>query len=201
VNLVDPNGETAWDAVDVVFAGLSWSDFADDPSLSNFGWAMLDTAALLPIIPSTGYFRRGAEVTSDITASSNKADFYVKPSGETIPSTGYRAVSGKGAEAAKKGDLMSSGKDTYFTFDNPAGKSAKQIKSELQITEVPTHIGEFDTLQIIDDIQVPKGKWGQADYLEPIVKDFPEYGAGGATQAITQNKNNPIKDFELKEIE
>ena len=84
----------------------------------------------------------------------------------------------------------------------PAGKSAEQIKSELQIKYPPTHIGEFDTLQIIDDIRIPHGKWGTADYLEPIVKDYPEfslpgYPVGGATQAIT---NTPIKDFKLKEI-
>ena len=79
----------------------------------------------------------------------------------------------------------------------PAGKSAEQIKSELQIKYPPTHIGEFDTLQIIDDIHIPYGEWGTAKHLEPITKDFPRYGKGGATQAIT---NTPIKDFKLKEI-
>jgi len=134
-----------------------------------------------------------------------KPDFYVRPNGDVIPSTGYRAVSGPGAEAAKQGDLMSKSGDTYFTFDNPAGKSAEQIQSELQIPNTPTHYGEFDTLQIIDDTKIPYGEWGQASHLEPIVKDFPldhpnpklRFGKGGATQAIT---NTPIKDFKLKEI-
>ena len=31
-------------------------------------------------------------------------------------------------------------------------------------------------------------KWGKADYLEPITKDFPEFGKGGATQAITHKE-------------
>ena len=46
----------------------------------------------------------------------------------------------------------------------------------------------FDTLQIVDDISVPHGKWGTADYLEPITRDYPEYGPGGATQAITHSQ-------------
>ena len=95
--------------------------------------------------------------------------------------------------------------NTYFTFDNPEGKSVALIKSELQIPHTPTYYGEFDTLQIIDDVKIPKGQWGKADYLEPITKDYglnhPDpkrrFGIGGATQAVT---TTPIKDFELKEI-
>jgi hypothetical protein len=45
---------------------------------------------------------------------------------------------------------------------------------------------EFDTLQIIDDIKVPPGLRGQASFLEPLAKDFPQFGSGGATQAITE---------------
>lgn len=44
---------------------------------------------------------------------------------------------------------------------------------------------EFDTSQILDDVRIPKGAWGQADYLEPLTKDFPQFGEGGATQAVT----------------
>jgi hypothetical protein len=132
-------------------------------------------------------------------------DYYVRPNGEVIPSTGYRAVSGPGAEAAKKGDLMSSNGDTYFTFDNPAGKSAAQIKSELQIPHEPTHYGEFDTIQIIDDVRIPNENWGQGTKPEPITDYFgpnnpdptQNFGKGGATQAVTKT---PIKDFELQEI-
>ena len=49
---------------------------------------------------------------------------------------------------------------------------------------------EFDTKQIVDEIEVPKGKWGTADYYEPITKDFPQFGSGNTTQAITKS---PIK--------
>lgn len=44
---------------------------------------------------------------------------------------------------------------------------------------------EFDTRQILGDVQIPKGQWGKADYPEPITNDFPQFGPGGATQAVT----------------
>ena len=75
----------------------------------------------------------------------------------------------------------------------------------MQVPETPTHIGEFDTLQVIDDIEVPNTNWNRGDKPEPITEYFGnnhpdpdmDYGDGGATQAIT---NTPIKDFKLKEI-
>lgn len=57
----DRSPETLWDIVDVVMAGASWADLFKDSSLGNFGWAVLDTAALLPLIPSSGYVRRGGK--------------------------------------------------------------------------------------------------------------------------------------------
>ncbi|MCY6355398.1 hypothetical protein [Clostridium sp. ZS2-4] len=37
----------------------SWSEFISSPSLSGFGWAVLDSAAVMPFLPSTAYFRKG----------------------------------------------------------------------------------------------------------------------------------------------
>lgn len=53
---------SVWDALDVVMAGASWADFFQDPSLKNLGWATLDTAALLPLLPSSAYFRKGGKL-------------------------------------------------------------------------------------------------------------------------------------------
>lgn len=50
-----------WDVVDIIMAGISWAELFDDPSWGNFGWAVLDTAALLPLLPSTAYFRKGGK--------------------------------------------------------------------------------------------------------------------------------------------
>lgn len=59
----------AWDRIDakeflgcsadVVMAGWSWAEFFNDKSWEKFGWAALDTAALLPLLPSSSYFRQG----------------------------------------------------------------------------------------------------------------------------------------------
>ena len=73
---------------------------------------------------------------------------------------------------------------TYFSFDNYdiANPGALQVPHDASVKV------SFDTLQIIDDIEVPHGDWGRASYLEPITRDFPEFGAGGATQVITHSE-------------
>ncbi|MCI7356913.1 MAG: hypothetical protein MSK40_04280 [Parabacteroides sp.] len=57
-----PQTRTFWDILDVAMAGKSWSDMLEEPSWGNFAWALLDTAALLPLIPSTAYVREGGKV-------------------------------------------------------------------------------------------------------------------------------------------
>lgn len=58
----DRNSITFWDVTDFVMAGASWADFFNDPSFSSLGWAALDTAALLPLIPSSAYIRKGGKI-------------------------------------------------------------------------------------------------------------------------------------------
>ena len=53
---------SVWDILDVAMAGYSWSKLLGEPSWGNFGWAVLDTAALLPLLPSTAYFREGGKI-------------------------------------------------------------------------------------------------------------------------------------------
>ena len=73
---VDPTGELFWDILDVFMAALSWDDFLESPSLMNLGWAALDTLALLPGVPSSGYARRGIELASSAYSGANKlSDF------------------------------------------------------------------------------------------------------------------------------
>ena len=73
---VDPTGELFWDILDVFMAALSWDDFLESPSLMNLSWAALDTLALLPGVPSSGYARRGIELASSAYSGANKlSDF------------------------------------------------------------------------------------------------------------------------------
>ena len=75
-------------------------------------------------------------------------------------------------------------KGTYITFD----KFDIPAPEKLQVPHDASIRGSFTTLQIIDDIRIPNGEWGKASWLEPITKDNPIYGPGGATQAVTNQK-------------
>jgi hypothetical protein len=134
--------------------------------------------------------------TAATISKSVKTDFYIKPSGDVIPSTGYRYMPSK----AKYIDNL---KTTMEIPENPAGTYITFDKfdvpnpGKLQVPHDASIRGSFDTLQIIDDIRIPNGKWGDASWLEPITKDFPKYGTGGATQAVT---NSSIKLDTLQEL-
>ena len=52
-----------WDFVDIGMAAKSWYDLLKDPTLLNVTWAILDTAAIAPLIPSSAYIREGAKYT------------------------------------------------------------------------------------------------------------------------------------------
>lgn len=119
-------------------------------------------------------------------------DFYVTPSGDAVPATGYRYVSKKAPylNNMKKNMVIPANPDgTYISFNiyNTANPGALQVPHDASVKV------SFDTLQIIDDLSIPYGNWGKASYLDPITKDFPKYGVGGATQAITRKKINISK--------
>ena len=113
-----------------------------------------------------------------------KTDFYVYPTGEIVPASAYRYIA---SDAPYLSELLSSGKiparaeGIYFSFD----KLTSDIAAKIQVPREASLRLEFNTGQILDDIRIPYGEWGNAKHLEPITKDFPNFGQGGATQAIT----------------
>lgn len=116
----------------------------------------------------------------------SKTDFYVTPSGDVVPSTGYRYISKNATyldDMSKNMTIPANSDGIYFSFNNyhNANPGALQVPHDASIKV------SFDTLQIIDDISVPYGNWGKSSYLEPITKDFPQFGNGGATQVITHS--------------
>ena len=116
-----------------------------------------------------------------------KTDFYVTPNGEIIPSTGYRYISENAPylkDMTNSMTIPANVNGTYFSFNNYsiANPGALQVPHDASVKV------SFDTLQIIDDINIPFGNWGKAPYLELITKDFPQFGSGGATQVITHSK-------------
>ncbi|MCT4583780.1 MAG: DUF4258 domain-containing protein [Peptostreptococcaceae bacterium] len=51
-----------WDLADVAMFGWSLADLVKEPSWGNFGWVVLDAAALIPGLPSGSYTRRGGKL-------------------------------------------------------------------------------------------------------------------------------------------
>lgn len=85
---VDPDGR-AYDIFDVGFFAWSARDFINNPSLATFGWMLADGVALIPGVPSTGYFRRGIQVL-------NKVDDGIKGTKKVL--VALNRESGKAAE-------------------------------------------------------------------------------------------------------
>jgi RHS repeat-associated protein len=55
VGMVDPDGLSPGDVIDAIAVGISWGEFAANPTAGAFAWATLDTVtALVPGIPGTG---------------------------------------------------------------------------------------------------------------------------------------------------
>jgi len=157
--------------------GLSWSACANakgnEQIGSGLGWLGLGVGT-----------KTAGEVESGVKGYGDHPDFYTRTSGETIPSIGYRYVSSDSPylqDLLSTGIIPANGRGTYISFDNPGSGAA----GKLQVPHDAAIKIEFDTKQILNDVNIPQGQWGKADYLEPITSDFPQFGPGGATQAVT----------------
>ena len=109
-------------------------------------------------------------------------DFYVTPNGEVVPATGYRYMDSKYAEQTME---SMSAPGSYFGFEKfnsaSAAQDAFQISPEWSNCKLR---GEFDTLQVIDEMYVPKAYNDKGPGLEPFTRCYPEYGKGGCQQFI-----------------
>ena len=109
-----------------------------------------------------------------------KPDFYVKQTGDAVPSTGYRYMSSDNAAGA----LMNGEQyTTYVGFEKL--DSAAQVQNSYQVAPVWSDCkvrGEFDTLQVIDDLYIPTTRGNTTNILEPLAVSYPEYGSGGGYQ-------------------
>ena len=119
----------------------------------------------------------------------SKVDFYVRPNGEAVPGTGYRYIA---SDAPYLDSLKSSMKipanskgATYISFDY----LEKANPGLLQVPHDAAYRASFDTLQIIDDLRIPGGRWNSSKkWLEPICVYYKQFGPGGSTQAITNQE-------------
>ena len=73
---------------------------------------------------------------------------------------------------------------TYFTLDE--GYDALTT-FRMQIPHDGAIRIEFPLGQLGADIHIPFGNYGKGPHLEPIARDFPDFGFGGASQRITKS--------------
>lgn len=86
---------------------------------------------------------------------------------------------------------------SYFGFSK--FDSASKVQDAYQISPAWSDAklrGEFDTLQVIDEMYVPKAYQDRGPGLEPFTRCYPEYGKGG----YQQFKYNGIIKFVNVEI-
>jgi hypothetical protein len=115
--------------------------------------------------------------------------FYATPKGQAIPLEAYRYVDPKDpkGESKIKEEMKIPARDpkkekpTFFSFD----KYDTPSPGKLQAPREASIRLEFKTKQILDKMEIPKENYNKGEKYEPIAKSYPEYGQGGATQAIT----------------
>ena len=120
-----------------------------------------------------------------------RPSFYVMPGGKAIPATGYRHFGSDSSDLvknfiAKEGRIPKHPTNVnYMTFEKI--DDAIVASARLQVPHDARFRVTFDTLDNIDDTITPT-KWGSSDYLklEPYTKYFPQFGKGGASQAVTK---------------
>lgn len=124
------------------------------------------------------------------TKAKPKTDFYVKPNGDAIPATGYRYINSKYEDITRESMTVPGSKNgNYVAFER--FDSSSEVRNAYQISPNWSDAGvrgEFDTLQVIDNIHVPTTLGNTTDVLEPITSAYPEFGSGGAQQLMTNNE-------------
>ena len=180
VNGTDPTGLfTPWDVLDVVSFGLSLKDFIDCPSLENGLWLALDTVSLLPLVPSLGTVKRGADLldaAGDISRAANRAD-------DAFDAARAANRAEDGIDAARRsGDL---------------GDGATRLASDCFCfaadTEVETTLGETEIidLHVGDEVLASDPETGETSWREVVgvferdVRELLVLDLGGETVETT----------------
>jgi len=140
--------------------------------------------------------------TAFIQSPSGRPAFYVNAAGKAIPATAYRHFGSESLDFVKNIIVKNRsipehpGAGNYITFNKY--DDAAVARNALQIKHDARYRITIDTLNNINDLHIPHGNWGNADWLEPITKDMPQFGSGGASQAVTNNALSNI--LEVKDL-
>lgn len=155
--------KTIWDFIDIAMAGASWYDVIKDPSLKNVGWAILDTAAIAPLVPSSKWVREGSKYTIPISELKKLAS---TPSGKNklLKSLKVTKATSKLNEAAElaKNYKLTEGTYQYHIVKDHGYNSIKQNKSKFYKT-FDIKKGIKDTL--LGDSKISDNTDGRAGYI------------------------------------
>lgn len=163
-----------WDVVDVLMTGKSWANLFSEPSWANFGWAVLDTAAILPLLPSTAYFRQGGKVMLKVDevakfAKTSKGKRVIKSAMKTFKYSDGITSSVKKAIEQEFKKSPKTAKNIISAFEKAADKglvgATKQNgikKLTGKINKIYTHeikiVGEYGAYRIYG-YQKKTGEW------------------------------------------
>lgn len=125
-----------WDVIDVIMAGMSWADLLKQPSWGNFAWAVLDTAAIVPLVPSSGWIRRGNKVVG-VTDDALKKLAKDKAGAKAIKNAlkGYKYSDAIGSKALKEVKKKWGDKGVQ-AFKDAADRGHVASKGETGITKL-----------------------------------------------------------------
>lgn len=150
---------TFWDIIDIIMAGSSWADLFSDPSWGNFAWAVLDTAALLPYLPSSAYFRKGEKV---YVKAKEVAKYYKTTKGKKVVTAamkGYKYADGitpKAIKTIKKTFKDKEAKEVLKIFKKAANRGLVGGTNQTGIKKLTGKVNKIYT----HEIKVT-GKYGQ----------------------------------------
>jgi hypothetical protein len=115
---------------------------------------------------------------------------------DKISTIGYRYVSGF-SDLQGQGWKFTANADKgwYCTLDefSSPGTAAAKLQIPLLNSNAARYRVEFDILPLKDHALVPYGRWDNAEWLEPLARDFPEFGEGGASQFLIKGQEIPIR--------
>jgi hypothetical protein len=133
----------------------------------------------------------------------SKTDFIVRENGDVIPATAYRYIDSEVPyleKLRKTGKVPSNPKGTYLSFER--FESSEVARNKLQLSPPDNNARyrlDLETGPIAERLEIPNGDFGRANYLEPVTKDFPQFGEGGATQAVTRDPFRVNRIIDLKD--
>ncbi|WP_432401409.1 hypothetical protein [Wukongibacter sp. M2B1] len=169
-----------WDVTDFVMAFASWKDFFNAPSLGKFSWAALDTAALLPLLPSSAYFRRGSKIV--IKADAVKDLAKTKKGSKAIKNALKTGTKSKVKRAAKT--IARETLEKYF--EKNVNKNLRTVLRKLKIKTK----GYIDPKKVRFTQSSISKKFGNKDMIDEAIK-------GLKSGEIKNSDFNAIEVFEL----